>query len=289
MPFVMPLIVPATRSGEDIEPFAQMLVILISLVVTFVTMAGLTLAWAKRVEGRQLADLGLIFTATGWAQYRRGLAVGGLFTVGLILLVTLLTVLSGFGEISANDPAQNVVHWDRLADPTLWLILLVLGLAIAIQGAAEEILCRGWLLSNVTALRGLPIGFLLSMLMFASLHPHYLFVDGFSVSPAQMLTGLFGMAAILGMGAMLAMLAIADRSIMGACGLHSGFNYSAITIALLVIILSSDEPNAVHAFVQSFKQSTDLTAVQPALVFQFLLSALVAFFLFRRFGFPRAG
>ncbi len=286
MPFVMPLILPATQSGEDIEPFSQMLVILISLVVTFVTMAVLTLAWAKRVEGRQLVDLGLYFDTTGWAQYRRGLVVGGLFTVGLILLVTLLTVISKFGEISANDPVQNIVHWGRLADPALWLILLVLGLAIAIQGAAEEILCRGWLLSNVTALRGLPTGLLLSMLMFASLHPHYLFVDGLSVSPAQMLTGLFGMAAILGMGSMLGMLAIRDRSIMGACGLHSGFNYSAISIAFLVIILSSDEPNAVRAFVQSFEQSTDLNAVQPALIVQFLLSALIAFYLFRRFGLP---
>ncbi len=283
VPFV--LLVQYVSSSGGGQNMAVAL-IFAAILVSSLAIIWLSILWAHKMEGKTLSDLGLRFDLLGWQQYRTGLQIGLLFAAALMMLVGLLQILFAFGGQGENT-TDVVLHWSRLANPVFWLLLVALAILFAIQGGAEELLCRGWLLSSITQKKGLPIGIFLSSFLFAGMHVHYFFINGLEISVNQMLVGTVGLLAMFGMGLMLAMLALRDRSIMGAAGLHASFNFLAIGLGLTLFVVQGDEVNISAAFMQSFAQSTDLQKIEPPLVVQLVLSGLVAFYLYRRFGLPK--
>jgi len=270
----------------EFSAFLRVLVIVISLIVGSGSMAIFAMYWTVRIEGRSLWDIGLRFDAIGWQQYRTGLTTGFLFALALMMVAAVIGIV--FVGSSQNTEAETVqLYWQNLADPGLWLLLAVLFVAFVVQGGAEEIVCRGWLLSDITRKANLVKGVVVSSLLFAFLHIHLFFINGSDVSVTQMLIGSVGILAMFAMGLMLAMVAMRDRSIMGACGLHSGFNFSVLALGIVFLRLASEEENIAASMVKMFEQSTSLSQIGPGLVAQVLLAFAVAWILLKRFGLPR--
>jgi len=282
---LLPILAQTSASGLSITSGQQIWVTLISLVVASSGLAGAALWWSKRVDRRQLLDLGIRLDIVGWRQYRRGFGTGLLFALALIFLATIWGYITSNG---AGDESSGQLAWRNLADPLFWLLLLGLLLAFIVQGGAEEIVCRGWLLTSITRKAGLPVGLIVSSLLFAGLHPHYFFINGFDVSGSQLLIGFVGTSAIFGMGLMLAMIAMRDRSIMGACAMHSAFNFSIIALGFTSFRLTSETQTLADNFAAAFAGSTSLSQIEPALIVQLSLSFAVAAILWVRVGLPKA-
>lgn len=278
IPFILPLL---AVSGESASAGIQTIVIVLALFVSSAALAAGPVIWAGRQEFRDLAELGIRLDDHGWRQYGRGWWIGALYWFALVLLAALLTHFLGHAGVN-----ETKADWSRLADPSLMALLVILFFAFAVQGAAEEILCRGWLMTNVTAKMGIVRGVLISSALFAGLHPQYFFNQGMHISEQQILVGIVGLLAIFTMGLMLAMLSVRDRSIMGAAGMHSSFNFLLIGGSMVFSHVASDQSVA-EQFTQSLQDSTSLTSVQPALVVQILLSLFVAGVIYWRFGFPK--
>lgn len=287
IPFLLPILWSSGIDAQQPSASIRTMIIVMALMIGPAAMALSAIWWSSRYEARTLIDLGIRFDGIGWAQYRIGLRTGFLFAFSLILVASLISYI--FGTLQSSDEATTtMVYWQNLADPVLWLVLFVLFIAFCIQGGAEEIVCRGWLLSNITARLGLPAGLMVSSALFALLHGHLFFIHGLDISVQQILIGSVGLGAMFAMGLMLAMIAMRDRSIMGAAGMHSGFNFLALSLGVVFTRLASEETSTFAAIAKVFEQSTSLQRIEPALVAQVLLALFVAWVLLKRFGLPRA-
>lgn len=124
------------------------------LLFGFVFMILALFLWVHWVEGRPLATLGFVKKGS-LVELVKGLAVGSL----LFSLVALLMLLSGAGSF----------EWGQLTMGPFLYILILLPLWM-IQGGAEELVTRAWLLPVAVKKTNLPIGLLTSSLLFALLH-----------------------------------------------------------------------------------------------------------------------
>src|SRR5690606_1518138 len=93
-----------------------------------------------------------------------------------------------------------------------------------IQSGAEEVVCRGWMLSSITARRGPLIAVAVSSIGFALLHFHYAFF-----AP---LTGMLVIAGVALIGVVLSFYALTERSIWGVCGVHCAYNFTLMTLTV---------------------------------------------------------
>ena len=124
------------------------------LLFGFVFMILALFLWVRWVERRPLSTLGFVKKGS-LVELVKGLAVGFL----LFSLVALLMLLSGAGSF----------EWGQLTMRPFLYILILLPLWM-IQGGAEELVTRAWLLPVSVKKTNLPIGLLTSSLLFALLH-----------------------------------------------------------------------------------------------------------------------
>lgn len=127
------------------------------LLLPFAAMGAAVWAWARFVERRSLATMGLT-GARRLPKYLRGLAIG----VGMVALAVLSIWLAG-GYVSGDAlPA--------FSSPAslFWIVILLAGFAF--QSAMEEFIFRGWLLSTATRRWNLTAGFIASSAAFTFLH-----------------------------------------------------------------------------------------------------------------------
>ena len=129
----------------------------------------------------------------------KGLAVGFL----LFSLVALLVLLSGAGSF----------EWGQLTLEPFLYILILLPLWM-IQGGAEELVTRAWLLPVAVKKTNLPIGLLTSSLLFALLH---LGNPDIGILPILNIA-LFGLFASLYL--------LRTDNVWGIIGLHTAWNFS---------------------------------------------------------------
>jgi membrane protease YdiL (CAAX protease family) len=178
------------------EAFISFYNLFISFGITIV-LVGL---WVKLFEKRPFWTLG--FTAHGALQkYLKG------FFVGLFMLSVVIALISLFGEI---EIVEN-------PNPFNLKVLGIIGLLLIgymVQGAAEEILARGWQFQVIAARYKPWIGALISSVMFALLH-------GFNsgISPIALIN-LFLFAVLL------LLFILQNRSIWAACGWHTSWNWA---------------------------------------------------------------
>jgi membrane protease YdiL (CAAX protease family) len=286
---VLVLVIPIFIAGVDngvLDPQMQSIIIFASVLVSSVCVIAMVAIWSRSKENKSLLDIGIRLDSIGWQQYRTGLVTGALFGLAMMFLIMFLQYGLQIGT-DVEIPEDAVFQYERLLRPGFLLLIAAIAVLFAIQGASEEVLCRGWLLSGLAARKNLRFAVLLSSFLFASLHVHYFFIEGFSISQHQVLTGVFGIGTMFAMGLMLAMIAMRDRSIMGSSGLHSAFNFFAISTGVVLNVLTSEDGDPVNAFAQSLDQSTKLQGITPALLVEFILAALVAWFLYRKFGLPK--
>ena len=168
------------------------------LLFGFVFMIPALFLWVRWVEGRPLATLGIVKKGS-LVELVKGLAVGSL----LFSLVALLMLLSGAGSF----------EWGQLTLEPFLYILILLPLWM-IQGGAEELVTRAWLLPVSVKKTNLPIGLLTSSLLFALLH---LGNPDIGILPIVNIA-LFGLFASLYL--------LRTDNVWGIIGLHAAWNFS---------------------------------------------------------------
>ena len=168
------------------------------LLFGFVFMILALFLWVRWVERRPLSTLGFVKKGS-LVELVKGLAVGFL----LFSLVALLMLLSGAGSF----------EWGQLTMRPFLYILILLPLWM-IQGGAEELVTRAWLLPVSVKKTNLPIGLLTSSLLFALLHlgnPDISILPIFNIA-------LFGLFASLYL--------LRTDNVWGIIGLHAAWNFS---------------------------------------------------------------
>jgi membrane protease YdiL (CAAX protease family) len=131
---------------------AHPLMTLISL-LTFAVLIACVCFYCRCVEKRRLATLGFR-KRRAWRESLAGFAAGA----GLFGAAVLLCVLTG--TLTLREPSSDGAPG--------WVALFLLGFLI--QGLAEEVLCRGFLLVSLARRQPLPVAVLVSSLAFAAMH-----------------------------------------------------------------------------------------------------------------------
>ena len=164
------------------------------LITSFAGVYFLLWLWVRLTEKRPFRTLG--FSGQGnAAKYGLGFLVG----------VAMFAVAAG---------VPWAMGFYRLTDVPLAIVgsLVVLG-GWLVQGAAEELLFRGWLLPVLSARYGVPVGVSVSAVMFAAAH---------SLNPH--LNGLAMLNLVL-FAAFAGLYALRDGSIWGVAGMHAAWNW----------------------------------------------------------------
>lgn len=197
------------RAGVEINPAA----IQQELTATFTTglwamvlslpqlalLIGWTWLWVTKIERRPFRTIGLT-TGRASSAWLRGMAIGA----GLFLLSALLLV-----------PGGNL-HWVGFALDGLGPALLWSGIGLLfflIQGPAEEIMARGYLLPAFGARGGAWVGILLSSLIFTLFH---------ALNPNLSVLAVLNLFLY---GILTALYALREQGLWGVFGLHTAWNW----------------------------------------------------------------
>lgn len=227
LPVIIGTVVVTLQAGGTPPEVVDLLPFLLG---QFVLWAVLTALWAGLVERRGPATLGL--GAQGAA---------GRFAMGLLAGVVMLalTSLGGLAAMAVMAPADAPELADAAmrAVPLSFIGLLALvALGFLIQGAVEELVFRGWLMSALTARWGVRTGVIVTSIAFMLLHVHVL-VSGL----------VFGIAALVTLGLtglVFAMLCLWRGSIVEACAAHGMFNALAVTAPAIALYMTSPDLDA---------------------------------------------
>ncbi len=159
-----------------------------------------TWLWVRLFERRPFWTLG--FVSSGWLwKYARGFAVGAVF---FAIVVGALALSGQLVQSQAGATASGVMD-------VLGTFAVLAGWAV--QGAAEEVVARGWLMNVVSARSRLWVGVLGSVIFFAFMH---------GLNP-----GIGPLALInLALFALFASLyALREGSLWGVCAFHTAWNW----------------------------------------------------------------
>jgi membrane protease YdiL (CAAX protease family) len=171
------------------------------LILSFAPVFLLVWLWMKAYEGRSFASVGFV-TPPGLSTYLKGLA-GGIMFFGLSVGIIALA-----GGISAGE--QNLPSHGPAAISGVVIVLL----GWMVQGAGEEVLCRGWLLQVVGARSGAWIGVIVSSIIFSALH---------AVNPDVGVVSFINIALV---GIFLSLYALREGGIWGVSGWHATWNWT---------------------------------------------------------------
>lgn len=179
-----------------------------------------TLLYWKIVEKKPLSAMGLT------KQF-------GSYLVGIISGVLMLAVSIGVivltGAIEYHGIFENV---------NILMILLFVG-GFMVQGAMEEILCRGLVLHALKEKTSLAIAIGVSTIMF--ILPHWS-----SLFASETIYGVIGIVNLVLISIIFSLLTIRYKSIWAACGLHSFWN--AILYSILGLNLSGNDEMVIAIF-----------------------------------------
>ena len=171
------------------------------LISAFFLMYVFVAAWVWLYERRPIRSLGYEWPGA-LLRYTRG------FLLGLFMLSAAVGIQAALGGVfmEAGDPS-------RQGSAAIAGVLIVLGGWI-VQGGAEEVLARGWVLPVIGARYRPWLGLLVSSLVFAALHT---LNDNLSVL-AMLNLALFGLFA--------ALYATREGSLWGISAFHSAWNWA---------------------------------------------------------------
>ena len=186
----------------------------------YIIVIGITLLYWKLFQKKTLSEMGI----TGrFGNYFIG-AAAGVLLVGISVLAVILT-----GTIKYHGVFKSI---------DFAVIFLMLG-GFIVQGATEEILCRGVVLFSLKDKTPLPVAIGVSTLVFMLPHLSTL-TDG---KPVFVLIGILDLILI---SIIFSLLTIHFNSIWAACGLHSIWNY--ILYSILGLNLSGNDTKTAAIF-----------------------------------------
>lgn len=166
--------------------------------ISFALAAVIVLLFVYKVQGRSLRSIGF-FKGKATLTYFKG---AGIAFLGMVAIVSFLQFK---GELTIKTvQTSRDIH-------LVGLILIIL-LAWIIQGAAEEILLRGFMFQAITARYDAYKGIVIPAIVFAFLH-----LGNNGINALSLIN-------ILLCGLALMLLVIKDGSLWGACGFHTVWN-----------------------------------------------------------------
>ena len=186
----------------------------------YILMTGVALLYWKLTEKKPLSEMGL---TKHFGNYFIG-AIAGVILLALSVAAIVLT-----GNIKYHGIFENV--------DVLMIFFLFSGFII--QGATEEILCRGIVLHALKEKTSVWIAIAVSTVLFIIPHWSSLF-DGGTVY------GVIGVANLVLISIIFSLLTIRFQSIWAACGLHSFWN--AILYCILGLNLSGKDETVTAIF-----------------------------------------
>ncbi len=164
-----------------------------------IVILGISVLFWKFIEKRKLSEMGVTKHIGGWF-------IGAVTGIGLLTVCAVAIILTG--SIRLDGVFTN---------PDISMILLMLG-GFVIQGAAEEFLCRGFVLCSLKDRVPLPVAVAVSTLAF--IYPHWSTLR--ESEPKYVFSGLLGLIVI---SCLFSLLTLRTKSIWAACGLHSVWNF----------------------------------------------------------------
>lgn len=172
----------------------------LQLVFAFGLMYVILWAWLKWVEKRPFWTLGYE-SQNAVSKYGRG------FLFGALMFAAAVGILALFGSVSfeQGNPAEQ-------GFPAIAGVMLVL-IGWIVQGGAEEVLIRGWVLPVIGARYKPWVGLLVSSLIFALLH---------GLNPNLSVIALVNLALF---GVFAGLYAMREGSMWGISALHTVWNW----------------------------------------------------------------
>jgi len=183
------------------------------LLLLFMTVGTIicVLLYCRTVEERSLASLGLQRRGAG-REFLLGLALGA----GLLALAVGICLLTG-SLVYAGNPgtgAADLTGGDQAVfSAGFFALLIAYLLGFLIQGASEELLCRGYLLVSLSRRHSLVLAIVVSSLAFTLLH---IFNNGLGVLPVLNLLLFGGLCGIW---------LLKRGSLWGVMALHGAWNF----------------------------------------------------------------
>jgi membrane protease YdiL (CAAX protease family) len=171
------------------------------LIVAFLPVYLIVWAWLKLFEKRGLRTVGFEEEGVLW-KYGRGLIIG------LLLFTASLTILAIFNTVSIEEGARLILNTGTSTS----VILIFVGWMV--QGGAEEVLSRGFLLPIIGTRFGTIAGIVVSSLIFSMLH---LFNPGLST---------LGFINLLLFSLFAALFALYEGGLWGICAMHGMWNWA---------------------------------------------------------------
>ncbi|WP_051412023.1 CPBP family intramembrane glutamic endopeptidase [Halonatronum saccharophilum] len=156
--------------------------------------------WVRFVERRGFKSLGFE-GVNPLKKYING------FIFGAALMILSVIILATLGLVSLEASGLD------LYGPRIFIAIFIILLAWVVQGAAEEILIRGWQMPTLGAKYTPGFAFVFSSLIFAIMH-----IFNANVT----LISLINLALI---GFLFAFYALGEERLWGVCGFHTAWNF----------------------------------------------------------------
>lgn len=186
----------------------------------YIVMTGVALLYWKLIEKKPLSEMGL---TKRLGNYFIGVLVGV-----LLLAVSVVTIVF----------TGNIKYHGTYNNADILMILLLFG-GFIIQGATEEILCRGIVLHTLKEKTSVAVAIDVSTILFIIPHCSSLFEQG-------VVYGILGVCNLALISTIFSLLTIRFKSIWAACGLHSFWN--AILYSVLGLNLSGNDETVTAIF-----------------------------------------
>lgn len=186
----------------------------------YIVMFGIALLYWKLIEKKPLSEMGL---TKRFGNYFIGIIAG------IVLLAVSVFAIVLTGSIEYHGLFGNV---------DVLMILLLIG-GFIVQGATEEILCRGIVLHTLK--EKTPIWFAIAVSTILFIIPHWS-----SLFEGGMTYGVIGVENLVLISIVFSLLTIRFKSIWVACGLHSFWN--AILYCILGLNLSGNDETVTAIF-----------------------------------------
>jgi hypothetical protein len=171
-----------------------------NLFVSFGILIIVVWLWVRFFEKRSIKTLG--FTGNNaFKKYIKG------FISAIIMLSIVLLLMTIFGKVGFNENPKPL-------NLNLWGIFLLMLIGYVVQGAAEEILVRGWQFQVIGARYKPWLGLVISSVIFALLHGTN---NGVS---------MLAIINLLLFAILLILFILYEKSIWAACGWHTAWNWS---------------------------------------------------------------
>lgn len=167
-----------------------------SLYMKIISIIAIVL-FCRFAQKRSFSSIGLQ-TKNALLEYFKGLLIG---LILFSIIVAIIYLSDGYYFVGMKKPID-------------WTFILTIFMGFVIQGAQEEILCRGFMMTSIARKNSVWAAIIINSVAFGLLH---LGNDGVNI---------LGIVNIILVGVFLSVYMLRTNNILGACAIHSMWNFT---------------------------------------------------------------